>query len=205
MWIKICGMTSEEAVAAAVAERVDALGFVFAESVRQLTPRSAARLAQGARGRVRCVAVTRHPSQAAVDEILEAFAPDVLQSDAADLAALRLPAQLERLPVVRAGGPLPATLPARLLFEGPLSGTGVPGDWSAAHALARRTALVLAGGLTAANVGTAIAVAQPFGVDVSSGVEVRPGVKSLAAILSFVSAARAAAAAPRTQPTGDSP
>jgi phosphoribosylanthranilate isomerase len=205
MWIKICGMTSEEAVAAAVAEGVDAVGFVFAESVRRLTPRSAARLAQGARGRVRCVAVTRHPSQAAVDEILEAFAPDVLQSDAADLAALCLPAQLEQLPVVRAGGPLPAALPARLLFEGPLSGAGLPGDWRAAHALARRTELVLAGGLTPANVGTAIAVAQPFGVDVSSGVEMRPGVKSPAAIVSFVSAVRAAAAAPRAQPTGDSP
>ena len=195
MWIKICGMTTAAAVAAALESRVDAIGFVFARSVRELTPQAAARLARAARGRVRCVAVTHHPHQAAVDEIVREFAPDLMQSDAADFATLRLPAALETLAVVRADSAAPAPLPARILFEGPASGRGVVSDWRAAGALARRTQLVLAGGLNAVNVAAAIEQVQPFGVDVSSGVEERPGVKSPAAIASFVAAVRAARAA----------
>jgi len=204
MWIKICGMTSARAVAAALEAGVDALGFVFADSVRQLTPQAAARLAAPARGRVRCVAVTRHPAQRALDEILSVFKPDLLQTDAADFAVLRLPAALERLPVVRAGES-PAALPARVLFEGPASGTGRMSDWSAAGALARRSELVLAGGLNAGNVAQAIAAVRPFGVDVSSGVEKRPGRKSPTAIAEFVAAVRAVSAASRSAATEDSP
>lgn len=205
MWIKICGMTTPEAVAAALEAQVDAIGFVFAESPRRLTPQSAVALAAAARGRVCCVAVTRHPEQAAVDEILSVFAPDLLQTDAADFETLRVPDSLGRLPVLRAGGTLPASLPARVLFEGPASGSGVPADWNAARALALRTELVLAGGLTSGNVADAIAAVRPIGVDVSSGVEARRGVKSPAAIMSFVSAVRAAAAAPAAHSTGDLP
>jgi phosphoribosylanthranilate isomerase len=196
MWIKICGMTSAPAVTAAIEAGVDAIGFVFAESVRQLTPRAAATLAKTARGRVRCVSVTRHPTQRALDEIVNGFRPDVLQTNVSDFHTLRLPVALERLPVVRAGEPIPEALPERMLFEGPESGRGALSDWNVAAALARRTALVLAGGLAAENVARAIAAVQPFGVDVSSGVEERPGVKSAAAIVKFVSAVRAAAPAP---------
>lgn len=192
MWIKICGMTTAAAVEAALEAHVDAIGFVFARSVRELTPESAAALAGPARGRVRCVAVTRHPTQAAVDEIVQLFAPDILQSDAEDFRTLRLPAALETLAVVRAGGTVPLPLPGRILFEGPASGRGAVSDWSAAAALARHTQLVLAGGLNALNVAAAIAQVQPFGVDVSSGVEELPGVKSPAAIVSFVEAVRGA-------------
>src|SRR5215469_11777908 len=195
MWIKICGMTTAAAVEAALEAHVEAIGFVFAPSVRELVPESAASLARPARGRVRCVAVTRHPTQAAVDEIVRVFAPDLLQSDAEDFATLRLPAALETLAVVRDGGALPLPLPGRILFEGPASGRGAVSDWSVAAALARRTQLVLAGGLTAVNVAAAIARVQPFGVDVSSGVEERPGVKSPAAIMSFVAAVRSACVA----------
>jgi phosphoribosylanthranilate isomerase len=192
MWIKICGMTTPEAVAAALEARVDAIGFVFAESPRELTPQRAAELAKVARARVCCVAVTRRPTQSAVDEILEVFGPDVLQTDLADLGRLALPTGLERLPVVRAGDEVPASLPPRILFEGPRSGSGSVSDWSAARALAHRTQLVLAGGLNAGNVGAAIAAVQLFGVDVSSGVELRPGIKSALEIANFVRAARAA-------------
>ena len=192
MWIKICGMTTAAAVAAALEAHVEAIGFVFARSVRELVPESAAALARPARGRARCVAVTRHPTQAAVDEIVRVVAPDLLQSDAEDLARLRLPASLETLPVVRDTGVLPLPLPGRMLFEGPTSGGGAVSDWSVAAGLARRTQLVLAGGLNARNVAAAIAQVQPFGVDVSSGVEERPGVKSPAAIMSFVEAVRGA-------------
>jgi phosphoribosylanthranilate isomerase len=196
MWIKICGMTSPAAVEAALEERVDAIGFVFAASVRELTPAAAAALARPARGRLPCVAVTRHPTQMAVDVILRVFAPDLLQTDAEDFGTLRLPESLGTLAVVREGASLPAPLPARLLYEGPASGRGRVIDWSVAAALATHTQLVLAGGLNEANVSRAIAQVQPFGVDVSSGVEERPGMKSPAAIKRFVAAVRAAAAAP---------
>jgi phosphoribosylanthranilate isomerase len=190
MWVKICGMTTPEAVEAALAAGVQALGFVFAASPRRVTPAEAARLAQPARGRAACVAVTRQPRQEELAEILEVFEPDILQSDAQNLPRLRLPAQLALLPVLRGAQQPQDALPARVLFEGPASGAGVRCDWSAAQATARRTQLVLAGGLDADNVGAAIAQVRPFGVDVSSGVEERPGVKSPEAIARFAAAAR---------------
>ena len=68
------------------------------------------------------------PDAGAVDAILSVFRPDVLQTDLADLAGLRLPAGLALLPVLRAGEPeadaLPGTLPPRMLFEGARSGSG---------------------------------------------------------------------------------
>lgn len=218
MWIKICGMTTSEAVEAALAARVDAIGFVFAESKRRVTPARAAELARPARGRVKCVAVTKHPTQRDIDEILSAFEPDILQTDLADLQMLQLRPATIVLPVVRgrvaagtrAAAPDGATrsytdvahattsLPARILFEGPVSGTGIPADWSLAQELARKAELILAGGLNPDNVATAIAEVQPFGVDVSSGVEHTPGIKSPDAITRFVRSARSALRAKET-------
>ena len=198
MWIKICGLTTPEAVAAALSAGADALGFVFSESPRRVTPRAAAALAAAAAGRARRVAVTRAPSQALIEEILADFAPDVLQSDAADFARLTLPATLERLPVLRSrpgGAP-----PRRLLFEGAHSGRGERGDWEAARELARATELVLAGGLSCENVVTAIRAVAPFGVDVSSGVEERPGHKSPALITRFIATVRGADAPGKSPP-----
>ncbi|MFO1425821.1 MAG: phosphoribosylanthranilate isomerase [Steroidobacteraceae bacterium] len=199
LWIKICGMTSPEAVAAALEAGADAIGFVFARSVRRVTPEQATALAAPARGRLPLVAVTQHPGSALVEEILTTFRPDVLQTDAPDIAALPALVRerealgtLRLLPVVRSGAALPEPLPARLLFEGPVSGTGQVGDWSRAAQLAPRTELVLAGGLSAANVADAIRAVRPWGVDVSSGVESAPGVKSRERILEFVRVARAA-------------
>jgi phosphoribosylanthranilate isomerase len=192
LWIKVCGMTTPEAVQAALDAKVDAIGFVFAESKRQVTPQRAAELAKPARGRVRCVAVTKQPSQQAVDEILAVFQPDSFQTDWQDLQMLRLPRDLNVVPVLRAGRGEPSPLPARVLFEGPVSGTGVLTDWLAATAMARRAELILAGGLAPDNVAAAIAQVQPFGVDVSSGVEASPGLKSPEKIASFVANVRAA-------------
>ena len=190
VWIKICGMTTPEAVEASLEARVDAIGFVFAESVRQVTPAKAATLAEQARGRVLCAAVTRHPTQRVIDEIMQVFKPDLLQTDAEDLPGLRIPPQLLLLPVFRQRPPPAQGLPVRLLFEGPTSGSGVPGDWATARELAGRAELILAGGLDATNVAAAIEEVRPFGVDVSSGVEERRGIKSPAAIARFVSAVR---------------
>ncbi len=192
MWIKICGMTTPEAVAAALAVQVDAIGFVFADSPRQLTLEDAVALAAPARGRVRCVAVTRQPSQRHLDDIVAVFNPDVLQTDADDLRLLRVPKQLELLPVFRGWDGSQSKLPPLLLFEGLTSGSGTPCDWTTAQRVARRTQLVLAGGLDPDNVATAISAVRPFGVDVSSGVEERPGVKSPAQVARFAAAARSA-------------
>src|SRR2546429_9893196 len=109
MWIKICGMTSPEAVAAALEARVDAMGFVFAESARRLTPQRAAQLAKPARDRVRCVAVTRHPTQSAGDEILGGVAPGVLPADLTGLERAPLPGRPRAAPVLAARGGPPAT------------------------------------------------------------------------------------------------
>ncbi len=203
MWIKICGITTPEAVAAALEAGVDAIGFVFAESVRRVRLEVATRLAAPARGRVRCVAVTRHPRQQEIDEILRGFSPDVLQTDTIDLPLLQLPAQLELLPVLRGIHDESTGLPRRLLFEGVTSGAGVPCDWTAARLVARRTQLVLAGGLNPGNVASAIEDVAPFGVDVSTGVEARPGVKSPLEIAKFVTAARGAKPAPSGRPKLD--
>ncbi len=191
-WIKICGMTSAEGVTAALEAGVDAIGFVFASSVRRVSAERAAELARPARQRLTCIAVTQHPDQHLVDEIVRSFHPDLLQTDLEDFARLHLPQRLARLPVVRATDAARADYPARLLFEGERSGTGEVGDWQRAAALARRTRLILAGGLHAGNVAAAIRAVRPFGVDVSSGVEARPGVKSTTKIMAFVQAARAA-------------
>jgi len=125
--------------------------------------------------------------------VLTEFRPDVLQTDADDFVALELPASLERLPVLRAGGKLPPSLPARALFEGPVSGAGAVPDWARAAVLrAQGIELVLAGGLNESNVDVAIRAVRPWGVDVSSGVESAPGIKSAELITRFVAAARVA-------------
>jgi len=190
-FIKICGMTDAGAVDAALEAGADAIGFVFAPSVRRVEPAAAAALAKPARGRVPCVAVTQHPDRAQLAAIFEVFGPDVLQTDVEDFESLELPPGVIALPVVRDAAKAPAS-PVRILFEGPKSGTGQVADWSTARQLAGTRELVLAGGLNPDNVADAIAQVRPFGVDVSSGVEERPGRKSPARIADFVTRARAA-------------
>lgn len=190
VWIKICGLTTETAVAAAIEAQVDAVGFVFAPSKRRVTPRRAAELARELPATIARVAVFLHPSQAQLDEVCEVLQPDVVQTDIQDLAALRIPEQIRVNPVVRAGTPWPAVLPERLLFEGPVSGAGHTVDWTNARELARRTQLILAGGLNPENVAEAIRTVDPYGVDVSSGVEASAGIKDPALIARFVATVR---------------
>jgi phosphoribosylanthranilate isomerase len=193
LFIKICGMTTPEAVNAALDCEVDAIGLVFAPSVREVTMQRAIELAAPARRRVACVAVTRHPSPEAVAAIVSEFRPDILQTDIEDLDSLSLPKSLSVLPVVRPGPQGACLVPRRVLFEGPVSGSGQTTDWQQAAELAARAQVILAGGLNARNVAQAIRQVHPFGVDVSSGVEERPGIKSTQKIAQFVAAARAAA------------
>lgn len=192
IWVKICGLTRAADVAAAAAARADAIGFVFhAASPRNVTPALARSLADPAPRSLLRVAVVRHPAQGLIDEILAVFAPDVLQADLVDITTLALPRELGLLPVLRCGQPQPAALPTRCLVEGARSGVGERADWAEAAALARRTQVVLAGGLDAANVAEAVRCVRPFGVDVSSGVESVPGIKDQSKIDAFLSAARA--------------
>ena len=193
-WVKICGLTHREAVDAAVEAGADAVGFVFAESPRRVTPAAARRLSEGLPGAVLRVAVMRHPSRAEWARVREEFGPDWLQTDAGDFGALELGASCEALPVFRDDGDNigvdSANMPTRLLYEGARSGAGERADWRAAAALAARTRLVLAGGLCAASVAAAMRQVRPWGVDVSSGVERAPGVKDPALVAAFVAAAR---------------
>ncbi len=193
LFIKICGMTTPVAVAAALACEVDAIGFVFVPSVRQVDTRRASELAAAARHKVACVAVTRHPTRAQVDEILRDFQPDILQTDIDDIETLDLPKSLSVLAVVRPGPQRACLMPPRFLYEGPVSGSGQTADWDTAAELSRRGQLILAGGLNSVNVGVAVHRVRPFGVDVSSGVEAQPGLKSAEKIEQFVAAARMAA------------
>jgi phosphoribosylanthranilate isomerase len=192
-FIKLCGMTTPAAVSAALACEVDAIGFVFAPSVRRVDSARANGLAAAARGKLACVAVTRHPTRAEVDEILRDFKPDILQTDLDDIAALHLPDTLSVLPVMRPGPHAACEMPRRVLFEGPVSGVGQTTDWDTAAEIARRVEVILAGGLNPVNVAVAIHRVRPFGVDVSSGIETEPGVKSTGMIEQFVAAARMAA------------
>lgn len=195
VFVKICGLSTPRAVAAAVECGADAVGFVFADSPRQVTPRRAAQLCRDVPPVVVRVAVMRHPAPAEWQAVADGFGPDWLQTDAADFAGLAVAENFGRLPVVRDTEALdPATLPADdlLLFEAAASGQGMQADWQRAAALAARRKLVLAGGLTPDNVGEAIARVRPWGVDVSSGVESRRGVKDTGRIGAFIAAVREA-------------
>lgn len=199
LWIKICGLRTAAAIEVAAGAGADAVGFVFhAPSPRHLEPLEARALQAAVPPGVERVAVFLHPSQALVDAALEAIAPHWVQADAGDLDRLRLPSGQRVLPVLRSGRPLPESLPARCLFESGRSGAGEQADWPCAAELAHRTQLVLAGGLDPGNVAEAVRTVRPFGVDVSSGVEIERGVKVAALVREFIRAAREAARTPNS-------
>lgn len=191
-WIKICGLTTEAGVEAAVNAQVDAIGFVFAPSKRRVTAERAFELSRTIPAPIARIAVFQHPDQALLDEVCATLRPDVIQTDIEDLAALRMPQSVRVNPVVRAGRALPVQLPSRVVFEGPVSGIGAAVNWADAERLARRTQLILAGGLHPDNVAEAIRSVNPYGVDVSSGVEATAGVKDPGLIMRFVAAVREA-------------
>ena len=199
MFVKICGIRDSAALEAAVAAGADAVGFIFAPSPRRISPAEAARLCRDLPPGVLRVGVMLHPSDAEWAEVMDDFAPDWLQCDAEDLQGRALPAHCVPLPVLRTGpvtGPIsgPMTgegpLPARVLVEASVSGQGRTADWTQAATLARRTEVMLAGGLRPDNVVEAIGRVRPWGVDVSSGVEQVPGQKDPLLIAAFVARVR---------------
>ncbi len=193
LMIKICGLRTAADVDAAVSAGADAIGFVFAESVRRVSVEQAREAAAATPGKVLKVAVMKHPANEEWQAVLEGFAPDVLQTDAEDFASLDVPDTVRRWPVYREGMIVDSQrLRREFLYEGATSGTGQTVDWSRAAVVAEAGQMILAGGLSAANVGDAITTVRPWGVDTSSAVESAPGQKDPAKIQEFIEAARAA-------------
>lgn len=200
MQVKICGVRTREAALAAAEHGASAVGFVFAASPRRVTPDEAVSLAAQLGPAVATVAVFRQPSEQEVTEVLAAFPADLVQLEPGPAARAAAGAGQGLIPVLHDGpdlldqlSPLGAGRLRGVLLEAPgRGGRGIRPDWSRAERLAERFPLVLAGGLTPANVGQAIRRVRPVAVDVSSGVESGPGHKDPGLIREFIRNALAA-------------
>lgn len=191
VFIKICGIRDAATAAAAVDAGADAIGFVFAKSVRQVSATEAREAASGIPVGIKRIAVMKHPHAEDWEDVLRGFEPDVLQTDIGDYASLDVPARIAKWPVIREGDTV-TEWPDVFVYEGRQSGAGETVDWDEAARVAQKGRMILAGGLDAGNVVEAIRTTRPWGVDVSSGVESRPGKKDAEKIREFISAVRAA-------------
>jgi phosphoribosylanthranilate isomerase len=202
--VKICGLTNLEDALVAVGEGASALGFVFADSPRRITPAEARRIAQALPPFVTTVGVFVDEDAARVVETADFVGLGAIQLHGSEgreeLAALR------RWKVIKAFRPRSEAELEQLKEYAAASaflldsysrerrgGTGEVFDWDLARrAKALGRPLILAGGLTPENVGEAIARVRPFAVDVSSGVEAEPGKKDPDKVARFMAAVRAA-------------
>ncbi|MDP2733926.1 MAG: phosphoribosylanthranilate isomerase [Hoeflea sp.] len=208
--IKICGLSTREAVDRAADLGADMAGFIFFEkSPRHVAVETAAALAERARARgLKTVAVTVDMDDAGLKEIVSAVKPDWLQlhggetpERVAELKA-RFGLPVMKALAIRTASDLDRIAPYmgiadRFLFDAkPPEGSDLPGgngvsfDWRLLASLDGAANYMLSGGLTKDNVGTALAISHAPGIDVSSGVESAPGVKDLAMMDSFVRAVR---------------
>ncbi len=195
--IKVCGFTREQDVDALADADVDAAGFVlWPDSPRAVTMTRAAALARRLPAAVTAVGVMVRPTVAEAERAVAAVGLGELQLYGVDDPApyLALGVQIVWVaPLVAGVAPVaPAGTLLMVDAHDPArhGGTGRTIDWTRAAVLARVNRLVLAGGLTPENVGQAVTQVRPYGVDVSSGIETTPGVKSADRILRFVAAAR---------------
>jgi len=192
MFVKICGLTDKRSIDAAVEAGADAIGFVFADSVREIEPERAHELCRSLPKETIRVAVMHHPSPQRFKSVIDQFDPDWIQTDVEDFDKLAAPASARAIPVFREGGTTGRTdFPPRLVFEGRVSGSGATADWDEAKRIAAGSELILAGGLNPENVAAAITHVKPYGVDVSSGVELGRGKKDPQKIKQFVARVRA--------------
>jgi phosphoribosylanthranilate isomerase len=199
----VCGLTSAADAAEAVRAGVDALGVVFADSPRQVTLEQAAEIFVDAPPYVARVGVFVDAPADFVERAVETAGLTTVQfhgSESPDDCAAQAVDVVKSFKVgtefdSRAMEPFRGTVAAVLLdthhphMDG---GTGTTFDWQIITALPEWAPVVLAGGLHPANVGAGIAALRPFAVDVSSGVEERPGAKDRQRLHAFVSAVRAA-------------
>ncbi|MET0546404.1 MAG: phosphoribosylanthranilate isomerase [Caulobacterales bacterium] len=207
--VKICGLTTENAVTAALDGGADFLGFVLCPpSPRHLSIARAAELAAPARGKAKIVAVTVDPTDAEIDDLIRDFAPDFIQLHGQEtpdrvheLSARGLPL-IEALPVSEAADLDAAAHYAAvqyLLFDAKppkgadrTGGHGIAFDWTLLAGRSFDRPWFLSGGLNPENVADAIRLSGAKFVDVSSGVESKPGLKDPARVSAFLSAAKSA-------------
>ena len=203
---KICGLSTPEAVSAALDGGAAYLGFVFFEkSPRNLTPEAAARLAQPVHGRgTKTVAVTVDPDDALIDRLMATLKPDLIQVHGKETPArVREIAARAGVGVIKAFSVSSAsdvdqarafeTVAEQFLFDArPVEGAVLPGgtgarfDWTLLAGRRFARPHFLAGGLDAWNVAEAVRVSGAPLVDVSSGVERGPGLKDPALITAFL-------------------
>ena len=195
-WVKVCGLRTVEAVAAAQQAGADAVGLVFAPaSPRHVTVEQARELIDAAT--VLTVAVTVDLDADSLLHLAETTGVGAVQPHGAHAPAAARAAIAAGLPVVRpvSAGSLDSIteVPAEELPRSDseaIGGTGRTFDWSTIPRLERR--FVLAGGLGVDNVADAIAAVNPWGVDASSRLESAPGTKDLALVGEFIRRAKQA-------------
>ncbi|HAS84423.1 MAG TPA: N-(5'-phosphoribosyl)anthranilate isomerase [Verrucomicrobia bacterium] len=201
--IKICGLTTLEDAQVALDAGADFLGFVlYPQSPRAVTCDTLARITSSLGKGARCVGVFVNSMAAEVRQTALDCGLAAVQIHGDEQAGdfLDMPVPVWRALRVDAGGcrPEPAAWPMAVRYVADAAvpsgygGSGIKADWEQAATLAAQIPVMLAGGLTPANVAAAIDQVHPLGVDVSSGVECSPGRKSHAAVRAFVAAARAA-------------
>ncbi len=196
MFVKICGITNAADALLAVAMGAEVLGFIFAESKRQVTPEQAAEIIQQLPYDVTAVGVFRnhHP-----DQVLEIAS--VARLTGVQLHGQEMPGEAallrRRVPFLvqafAANDPRLARIDDydvdAILLDAPVPGSGEVFDWDLVGTLPERRRVILAGGLTAENVRDAVQVVRPWGVDVASGVEAEPGHKDPVKLRHFINAA----------------
>ncbi len=209
--VKICGLTTADGLAAAVRAGARYVGFVFyARSPRNVSVRQAAALALTVPAGVRKVGLFVDPSDPELAEVLRAVPLDVIQlagdETPARVAEVRARTGKPVFKAIRIEGPDDVALahtyedsadfllfdakpPKDMILALP-GGNGLAFDWKLIAGETWRRGWILAGGLTADNVADAMEQSGATFVDVSSGVEDRPGVKSPAKIEAFIKAAR---------------
>jgi phosphoribosylanthranilate isomerase len=200
--MKFCGITRLEDAVAAAECGATAIGFIFVPaSPRAITADAARAISRRLPPFLQRVGVFVDRPAAEVRGVAEHVGLDVVQLHGRETVADAVgiwPRILKALP--RDADPLAqaeawpedVTLLVDAVTGDAPGGTGQLADWPSAAALARRRRIVLAGGLTADNVGEAIAIVRPYAVDVSSGIETRPGEKSVARMRAFARAVDAA-------------
>ena len=201
-WVKICGTTSLEDALLAVEARADALGFVFYEkSPRYVTAEAAREIVRGLPEGIATVGVFLNEAPERVAEIADFVDLSAVQLHGEDYRRTGWPVTERKMFVavpagewMRAVGDMPETV--RAVFMDSSTGRGKAFDWSEARASVRAAMqlfpVVVAGGLTPENVGEMMAVLEPWGVDVVSGVEREPGKKDTGKVKAFVKAVREA-------------
>jgi phosphoribosylanthranilate isomerase len=184
--VKICGLTRAEDVDWAVTEGADYVGFVIAPSRRQISIELAGQLRARVPEQIRAVAVLVDTSREQL-LALQAVGFGWVQCHGSHP---QLPAGLQGL---RAASGREWDGLARLqpnwcawLLDGPQSGSGVAFDWGPLEARRPQERFFIAGGLGVDNVGEVVRRLQPYGVDVSSGVESAPGIKDRARVREFI-------------------